>query len=311
MAIIKIDGKPLEKLIEVISIGIGKLYRPKEIRKIADAEAYKIEVIEKAIAKSKVNSLEIDFEYKQKIDSRIYHIEAKRQLNIENITYKVAEQLQNETHVSEENLDDDWISRFFDTVQDISNDDMQILWSRILYGEIKRPKSFSLRTLEFLKNLSQDDAKLLKKISKFCLSASNDNNFILYNPCHQLYTDKWDFTYREFLYLTELGILSPHEASYIIADKVMGSEIGFGHGNKAIIFKSEIDGLYFGINATPFTKLGNELLRLIEKEVTEDYLHEFIRIALKNKQNVTVTLGIEVGEDNGEKLYDNFQPFKL
>ena len=33
---INIDGKPLEKLIEVVSNGIGTLYRPRKIRKEAE-----------------------------------------------------------------------------------------------------------------------------------------------------------------------------------------------------------------------------------------------------------------------------------
>ena len=36
---ISLDGKPLEKLIDVVSKGIGTLYRPRQIRKEADARA--------------------------------------------------------------------------------------------------------------------------------------------------------------------------------------------------------------------------------------------------------------------------------
>jgi len=36
--LIKIDGKPLEKLIDVVSKGIGTIYRPRSIRKDAEAK---------------------------------------------------------------------------------------------------------------------------------------------------------------------------------------------------------------------------------------------------------------------------------
>jgi hypothetical protein len=62
MSIIKISGKPLEKLIEVISKGVGTLYKPTEIRKTAEAEAYKIEVIETAKARAKVITDNIEIE---------------------------------------------------------------------------------------------------------------------------------------------------------------------------------------------------------------------------------------------------------
>ena len=46
---INIDGKPLEKLIEVVSNGIGTLYRPRKIRKEAEAQAYAIKVQERGL----------------------------------------------------------------------------------------------------------------------------------------------------------------------------------------------------------------------------------------------------------------------
>ena len=37
--IVKIDGKPIEKLIEVVSNAIGTLYEPRQLVRIARAEA--------------------------------------------------------------------------------------------------------------------------------------------------------------------------------------------------------------------------------------------------------------------------------
>ncbi len=59
-SLIKIDGKPFEKLIEVVSNGIGTLYRPRAIRKEADAKAYEIKVVEKAKAEAIVEGRTID-----------------------------------------------------------------------------------------------------------------------------------------------------------------------------------------------------------------------------------------------------------
>ena len=43
-------SEPLKRLIEVISSGIGNVYKPYLIRKTADAKAYEIKVIANAIA---------------------------------------------------------------------------------------------------------------------------------------------------------------------------------------------------------------------------------------------------------------------
>lgn len=46
--IVKIDGKPIEKLIEVVSNAIGTLYEPRQLVRIAraEAEAERIKAIE-------------------------------------------------------------------------------------------------------------------------------------------------------------------------------------------------------------------------------------------------------------------------
>ncbi|MGK4568159.1 DUF2806 domain-containing protein [Flavobacterium sp. 3HN19-14] len=302
--IIKIDGKPLEKLIEVVSIGIGKLYKPTEIRKVANAEAYKIKVIEKALAKSKASSNLIDIETQEKIQNRLLHQEIKRQINIENVTFKTAQHLQHEKNISSEALDDDWITRFFDTVQDISDDQLQDLWSRILLGEIKKPKSFSLRTLEFLKNLSQEDAKLLTKVAEFAISIST-TNFIYYKPCHKSFSEKWNFFYSDMLYLIELGIINPNDADYHIRGLDKGSSLMCQYGkNKGIMIERNINGESFALTATPFTKLGNELLKLIEKQINEDYLNEFCVTAKSGRPDIDIKIGYKVSEDSSYFVYD-------
>ncbi len=104
---------------------------------------------------------------------RINFQEAKKQLNIESITAYAAEELKNEDPVSNEPIDEDWTSRFFNIAEDISSDEMQELWGRILAGEIKQPKSYSLRALELLKNLSKKEAEVFLKFGQLAIISSN------------------------------------------------------------------------------------------------------------------------------------------
>ena len=75
-------------------------------------------------------------------------------MNIDNVTQIAAEQLSQEDFVSEEPVEEDWTTRFFNIVEDISDEEMQRLWGKILAGEVKQPKSYSLRTLELLKKIN-------------------------------------------------------------------------------------------------------------------------------------------------------------
>ena len=81
--LIKLDGKPLEKLVEVISSGIGTLYRPRAIRKEAESKAYELGIIEEA--KALAAGKELEAETYIKIQERILFSEMERQKNIDSI----------------------------------------------------------------------------------------------------------------------------------------------------------------------------------------------------------------------------------
>ena len=67
-------------------------------------------------------------------------------------------------------MDEDWIARFFELAKDVSREEMQKLWGRLLAGEISKPGQFSLRTLEVLRNLSAEEAKLFERACAYVLS---------------------------------------------------------------------------------------------------------------------------------------------
>ena len=67
-------------------------------------------------------------------------------------------------------VDDDWLFRWRDAASVVSSEELQTLWGRVLAGEIKSPGSFSLRTLEFLKHISHEEALQIAKLAPFVLS---------------------------------------------------------------------------------------------------------------------------------------------
>lgn len=64
----------------------------------------------------------------------------------------------------EEKPTDEWLYRWRDYASDVSTEELQVLWARLLSGEVKTPGSFSLRTLDFVRNLSSNEASLASKV---------------------------------------------------------------------------------------------------------------------------------------------------
>lgn len=203
-SLVKIDGKPLEKLIEVVSNGIGTLYRPRAMRKEADAKAYEIKVVEKAKAEALAEGKLIEAENLDRLNERLLAKEVKRQNNIDDVVEIAASHLQSEPTVTEETVNEDWTTRFFDIVQDVSDDEMKKLWGQILAGEVKTPQSYSLRTLELLRNLSKNEADIFVKIARLALC---DNNWYFIYKGKEADISKYDASYSDIAKLIEIGIL--------------------------------------------------------------------------------------------------------
>ena len=55
-------------------------------------------------------------------------------------------------------IDEDWLFEFMGCCQDVSDQQMQVIWSKLLAGEIREPGSFSKRTLHVLRQLSEVEA---------------------------------------------------------------------------------------------------------------------------------------------------------
>jgi Protein of unknown function (DUF2806) len=88
-----------------------------------------------------------------------------KQTNMENITKKALPDLADESKPDQ--LDDDWLTNFFDRCRLVSDEEMQTLWSRVLPGEANSPGTYSKRTVNFLSSLDKSDAELFTRLCSF------------------------------------------------------------------------------------------------------------------------------------------------
>jgi len=94
----------------------------------------------------------------------------RRQVNVAHAIAHAEETLRDDPQPPpNKKVDDDWLYRWRDYAGDVSAETMQHLWGRILAGELKAPGSFSLRALDFLRNLSQDEAQAIQRLSKLAI----------------------------------------------------------------------------------------------------------------------------------------------
>ena len=118
----------------------------------------------------------------EQIRQRLEFQEQKRQHNIQSAVREAAHEL-GDDEVPDHEPDHDWTARFFEYVQDVSQEDVRRIWAKILAGEVRAPGNVSLRALSILRNMSRRDAELFTEamryriddyiLRKFCLKSSN------------------------------------------------------------------------------------------------------------------------------------------
>lgn len=307
-----LNGKPIEKLIDVISKGIGVLYKPIAIKKEAEAEAYKIEIIERAKLKAQLEGKELEVETLTRIENRILFQELKKQRNIDSISHIAAEQLEHISIVSDQQVDDYWTQKFFKNAEDISDNEMQQLWGKILAGEVECPKSYSLRTLDLLKNLSKDEANIFIKFVKAKL-VIQETAIIFKNDNNDFLKIEFEITFHEQLILMELGLIYSENFLSISLNenpKIPSIDI-IEYGRKAIVINRKDDAPKVDISVIMFTKIGYELSKLVEINIINTNYLDFVCSLFKHPE-VTIEIGDIIKNESGEKeivnkiIYNNY-----
>lgn len=275
--------KIITKFFEVIGKGIGKVYEPIYIERIAKSRAKEIEIVSKTIN----NNIDVPIKYENDgitIDSssteeilkraniREKYNALRKQINIDSIIVKAYNEFDNEEYITNQKVDQDWVLNFFNNAGNISDEYIQKIWSKILIGEIKNPNTYTLRTLNILKNMTSFEANLYEKIIPF-IFYEKENPFI-YNDIELL--EKYGLEFNELIKLEDCGLISLN----------VGVSINFKdiknyiyNKNYVIVINGEKNlGIY------RITESGKQILNLIKNNICSNDKY-FLEIGEKLKKD--------------------------
>lgn len=180
------------------------------------------------------------------------------------------------------NYDFDWFVRFYEAVGNISDEVMQDLWAKLLAGEVAEPSSFSLKTIDVLRNLSKQDAELFSLICSHSVMTRGQN----FLPHYDTYLEKHNIYYTDIMKLNEQGL--------IFNDGTIGFSMSIGQNPNVLFWNNDLvmtiessddKNIEIHIKTYPFTKAGQELAVLVSKSVSEENFIELAKeIANKNQE---------------------------
>lgn len=225
----------------------------------------------------------------QRAVRRITLQEVQRQENVENIVKLAADNLP--ATVSKEPVDPDWVSRFFDDCKDVSNRELQLLWGRLLAGEVATPGSCSRKTLAILKDLSQDDARLFNNFASlvWLITLQPTHCFIPYRKDITI-TDllqKYGINYGHCLVLDSLGLI--HCKTDVNLPLDYGDELRHSEFNHIVYCEPKNKKII--IPVLPLTDVGGKLFSLLTPQLNWSFYYDSL-ILFREKFNAILVCKI-------------------
>ena len=287
---------PTEKLIDAISSAIGKAYEPKHVRQMADAKAYELKLIAETVRSNSdvpivynSNGVAIDTsnfeEIAKRASSRLAYQEIAKQQNIEAVADYAYDELGCLDTVSNEPVNPDWMFRFFNSVENISDVEMQKLWGHILAGEIRTPNTYSYRTLEKLKNMTQKEAQIFQKIAAMALE--NEGIYFLFENSEIL--KRYGIHFVHLLKMQECGLIEVSTVSLTLTGSLENADY---------IANSKVIALFYGQNKDPqketinvylFTESGAQLIKGLSIPSNEQYIIDCVNSICEVKSKFRIT----------------------
>lgn len=287
-------SEPVKCLIKAVEGAIGKAYEPVHIKRMADAHAYEIEKVGNALRSNadlpicyeKSDTVSIDTSsYEDLIKRTGYRLayqEIERQSNIECIINGTYEILKDDYSVVEGEVTREWMNRFINAAGDISSDDLKKIWSKVLAGEVKEPSTFSLRTLECLRNMSCEDAVMFKEVCKYAV----DNKYI-YNE--DSFLRKHMDLYNKILKLDECGLINSSGMIQEINTIDNETKIFVNFGKYVLVAESDTE-TEISLKHFPFTAAGRELCKIIDEQMCMEDVKDISKNIINNNKQLSITL---------------------
>lgn len=243
-------AKPADTLIKKVSKAVGGVFAPYQIKRIAKAEA------EAAIIKTETEIQITDLH--RRAMHRFIEEEAQRQNNIEQITNKALPQLEAASDAS--NMEDDWVTNFFDKSRIVSDSEMQDLWARVLAGEANAPGTYSKRTVNFLGDLDKADAKLFSELCGFGWVVGNLVPLV-FDTQADIYNQK-GLNFNTLSHLESIGLIQFNSFAGFSRLKLPKRFAVFYHGMPLVLEMPNDNENQLEIGQVMLTKTGQELARI-------------------------------------------------
>lgn len=161
---------------------------------------------------------------------------------------------------------------------------MQEIWGHILAGEIRSPNTYTYRTLECLRNITQQEAEVFLRVTALALRSSGTYFIMADNDL----LNKYNVYFSDVLKLEECGLMTAQTLSLTLATSTEQSLI-FNSKYIGLIREEKPNAREIKLSIFAFTGSGIQLMNAIQPECIEQYLFDCLQFIADKHTDFSIT----------------------
>ena len=209
-----------------------------------------------------------------------------------------ADSTNQDTNGGEEKIISDvWLNIFETEARPQSTAEGQLLFGRILAGEIKQPGSYSIRTVRTLGELDLNTAILFKRLCSLCVALANpDNGFVadarvlsLDGNAAQNALSKYGLGFHQLNILNEYGlIISDYNSWLNYSVHREGDKESWLLRHQGIywdlqLVQEQVKNQEFKLSGVALSRVGRELFRIVDQDPMPEYTEDLKKFFARQK----------------------------
>lgn len=270
-------GKPLDRFICKISDAIGFFFEPAKIRRIAQAQADAKIIDARAEAAADEIAAEAHIkitERQRRAAMRLIKEEDRKQANMEAIAMKAIPYVGE--NAASEKLESDWVSEVFESCRNVSDQQMQDLWARLLAGEANAPGAFSRQTLRVLSAMDHRDAAAFRAVCSFAWRIDGTPLLFIKSTEKKSFTDA-GANFDSMTHLQEIGLVTFDPLAGYVEKREETPTFIAEYGGMAYKFKFKNGiGGRLELGQALFSRAGRELCAISDATPNEEFRQDII-----------------------------------
>jgi hypothetical protein len=229
-------------------------------------------------------------------NARVQAKNIQEQINLTKTVLYAEEEIENfNEEGSDEDINPDWFVRWRDCAEKVSSEELQRLWAKALAGEIASPGSYSLRTLEFIKNISQAEAHEISKLAPYVMNSGS----VYKVNC----IEEAGINFNFLLEMEDLGVLSGVKGGGLNLSLASRKGESFEHAlfynNQVLLIKHDDVTKKAEFPCYKVTNLGREVLGLGVFPMNNKYLEQIGHEAKKQGFEVVLADWVQTSKEHG------------